>query len=102
MDIKKLPTFIPGFDHVSHGGLPEGRTTLVSGTAGSAKTVFAAQYLYEGITRNNENGVFVTFEESPADIRRNMVGLGWDIEKLEKNDGGALLMRLPNQVKHLS
>ncbi len=86
MDIKKLPTFIPGFDHVSHGGLPEGRTTLVSGTAGSAKTVFAAQYLYEGITRNNENGVFVTFEESPADIRRNMVGLGWDIEKLEKND----------------
>lgn len=84
--IEKLPSFIPGFDHISRGGLPKGRTTLISGTAGSAKTVFAAQFLVEGILKNNENGVFVTFEESPADIKRNMTGFGWDIEKFEKEN----------------
>ncbi len=81
--LKKLETGIPGFDSLSHGGLPEGRTTLVSGTAGSAKTVFACQFLAEGIIQTNKGGVFVTFEESPQDIRRNMKGFGWDIPRWE-------------------
>lgn len=81
--IEKLATGIPGFDYVSNGGLPKGRTTLVSGSAGSAKTVFAAQFLAEGILQSGEPGVFVTFEEAPDDIRRNMLGFGWDIGALE-------------------
>ncbi len=80
--VRKLLTGIAGFDAVSNGGIPEGRTTLVAGTAGSAKTVFAAQFLAEGI-RRGEPGVFVTFEETPADIRRNMVSLGWPITEWE-------------------
>ena len=80
--LEKLPTGIPGFDHISLGGLPRGRTTLVAGTAGSAKTVFAAQFLSAGVARG-EPGVFVTFEESAADIRRNMAGFGWDIPAWE-------------------
>lgn len=81
--IEKLETGIPGFDLISNGGLPKGRTTLVSGTAGSAKTVFAAQFLAEGIRKADEYGVFVTFEESPDDIRRNMASFGWDIQAWE-------------------
>ncbi|MDJ0884385.1 MAG: circadian clock protein KaiC [Desulfobacterales bacterium] len=81
--IAKLPTGIPGFDLITLGGLPKGRTTLVAGTAGSAKTVMAAQFLAEGIRNADENGVFVTFEESPDDIRNNMIGLGWDIRRWE-------------------
>ncbi len=81
--IERLPTGIPGFDLIAHGGLPRGRTTLVAGTAGSAKTVFAAQFLAEGITSGDECGVFVTFEESPGDIRGNVRGFGWDIEQWE-------------------
>ena len=82
--IAKLPTGIPGFDLISLGGLPEGRTTLLTGTAGSAKTVMAAQFLAEGVKQAGENGVFVTFEESPNDIRRNVAGLGWDIRRWER------------------
>ena len=82
--IGKVPTGIPGFDHIAAGGLPRGRTTLVSGTAGSAKTVFAVQFLIEGIRQFDEPGVFVTFEESPEDIRRNMLGFGWDIAQMER------------------
>jgi circadian clock protein KaiC len=81
--IQKVPTGIFGFDHIAEGGLPEGRSTLVVGTAGSAKTVFAMQFLLEGAARG-ENGVFVTFEESPADLRRNVLGFGWDIMRLEE------------------
>ena len=45
LHIQKLKTGIAGFDQVAQGGLPKGRTALVSGTAGSGKTIFAAQFL---------------------------------------------------------
>lgn len=83
VELKKLSTGIAGFDHVAQGGLPLGRTTLISGTAGTAKTVFACQFLAEGILKHGESGVFVTFEESIEDIRANMFGFGWNIEQWE-------------------
>ena len=83
MYIHKLETGIPGFDLISNGGLPKSRTTLVAGTAGSSKTVFASQFLAEGITQAGQNGVFATFEESPEDICKNMAGFGWEMAKWE-------------------
>lgn len=81
--VQKLHTGIPGFDLIAAGGLPMGRTTLISGTAGSAKTVFASQFLAEGIMQADEPGVFVTFEEPPEDIRCNIASFGWDVAKWE-------------------
>lgn len=81
--VQKHPTGIEGFDHVAHGGLPRGRTTLLSGTAGSAKTIIAGQFLIEGIRKFDEPGVFVTFEEPPADIRTNLASFGWDVAAYE-------------------
>ena len=81
--VEKLLTGISGFDRISHGGLPKARTTLLAGTAGSAKTVFALQFLAEGIIQGREGGVFVTFEESPSDLRANVRSFGWDIERWE-------------------
>ncbi len=82
--LEKMPTGIAGFDLITEGGLPVGRSTLVSGTAGSAKTVFACQFLASGILYHQHPGVFVTFEEQPNDIRRNMLSFGWEIESWEK------------------
>lgn len=93
--IEKLETHIPGFDLIADGGLPKGRTSLVSGTAGSAKTVFAAQFLTAGILQAEENGVFVTFEESARDIRRNMKGFGWEIERWESEGKWAFVDASP-------
>ena len=81
--IEKLLTGIPGLDHITIGGLPTGRTTLVSGTSGSAKTILAVQHLVEGI-RRGQTAVFITFEESPEDIRRNMLCFGWNLKKWEQ------------------
>ena len=79
-ELPKLPLGISGFDQISNGGIPEGRSTLVAGTSGSGKTLFALQYLIEGVRQFDQRGVLVTFEETPTDIVANVRGLGWDLE----------------------
>lgn len=78
-NMKKMPTGIEAFDELAVGGVPRARTTLIGGTPGSGKTVFATQFLAHGITGCGENGVFVTFEESPTEIEANMSGFGWQL-----------------------
>jgi circadian clock protein KaiC len=80
--VEKIRTMIEGFDDISHGGLPIGRTTLLSGTSGTGKTLFSLQFLFNGISYFNEPGVFVTFEESPSDIIKNACIFGWDLQRL--------------------
>ena len=84
MDLRKLPTGIAAFDHISAGGLPYGRTTLVAGSSGCGKTLFGAQFLALGIQLYDQPGVFVTFEEQVEDIRTNLRTLHWDIDTWER------------------
>lgn len=81
--IGKLTTGIPGFDNISEGGLPRGRSTLVCGSTGTAKTTFTLQFLAEGVRRFGESGVLVTFEERPEDIRQNVASFGWQLPQWE-------------------
>lgn len=80
-----MATGIPGFEHVAEGGLTQGRATLVTGPAGSAKTTFAAQFLAEGV-RRGEGAVYVTLEEPAADLRRNFATIGLDVAGWERED----------------
>lgn len=82
-DSKRVPTGIAGFDELCGGGLLRNRTYLVSGAAGAGKTIFALQYIYNGITKYNENGIFIATEERPEQIRENVKRFGWDFEALE-------------------
>ena len=80
-----VPTGIPGVDKIlAEKGLPKGHTILVSGGPGSGKTTFAIQFLHAGVTQHNESGVYVTLDEDPDDIRKNMLKYGWDLKKLEE------------------
>ena len=81
--VRKIATGIRGFDHVAMGGLPARRATVVAGQAGSAKTVFAAQFIAEGV-RRGEPGVFVTLEEPAKDLRANLLTLGYDLTSWEE------------------
>lgn len=83
-EIARVPTGINGFDALIEGGLPQGRTILLTGTAGSGKTTFGIQYLYNGITRYGEHGVFVTLQEELSDISQDMGRYGWDLADLNK------------------
>jgi circadian clock protein KaiC len=88
--MEHTPSGIPGFDLISNGGFVRNRSTLVAGSAGSGKTVFAVQFLVAGAREHGENGVMVTFEESPADIAANVADFGWDLQGLI--DDGKVVM----------
>ena len=79
--LHKSSSGIPGFDDVT-GGLPQGRSTLVCGDAGAGKTMFGMQFLVNGATREGEPGVFVAFEETEPDLKKNVASLGWDLDAL--------------------
>jgi circadian clock protein KaiC len=80
--IGKSATGIRGLDEVTHGGLPQGRPTLLCGSAGCGKTLFGMTFLHNGITEYNEPGVFLAFEERPEDLIKNVSSLNYDIGKL--------------------
>jgi circadian clock protein KaiC len=82
--LPKVLTGIPGFDEITFGGLPKGRSTLIYGNAGSGKTLFAMQFLIQGIVQYNEPGVFMSFEETENDLIANFSSLGIDLTKLGK------------------
>lgn len=82
--ITKLLTGIDGFDQITGGGLPRGRTTLLLGGAGSRKTVFALRILVEGAHQDREAGIFVAFEEPARQIVANAATFGWDLPLLTK------------------
>jgi circadian clock protein KaiC len=81
--VPKLETGVVALDQLTLGGLPRGRTTMVSGTTGTGKTLLALEFLARGIQQHDEPGVFITFEERPEDIRRNAASLGLDIAEWE-------------------
>lgn len=80
--LEKCPTGIRGFDEVSSGGLPKGRSTLICGSAGCGKTVLAMEFLLRGAIQFKEPGVFVSFEETPKDLAQNFASLGYDLNDM--------------------
>jgi circadian clock protein KaiC len=80
--LPKAATGIQGLDEITLGGLPRGRPTLISGGAGSGKTLFGLEFLVRGATQYNEPGVFMSFEESIPDLTKNAASLGFDLARL--------------------
>ena len=83
--LEKAPTGITGFDEVSSGGLPRGRCTLVSGAAGSGKTIFGLEFLVQGALKYGETGVLMSFEESSLNLRQDVSSLGFNLQELVDN-----------------
>jgi circadian clock protein KaiC len=80
--LPKSPSGIRGLDEITNGGLPRGRPTLICGPAGCGKTLLAMEFLVRGARKYGENGVFMAFEESGADLIANVASLGFDAKAL--------------------
>ena len=78
----KCSTGIKGFDEITEGGLPKNGTTLVSGNAGSGKTLFGIDFLIKGVTDYNEPGVLISFEETQDELYRDVASLNMDLAAL--------------------
>jgi circadian clock protein KaiC len=96
--VTKRLTGIEGFDEITDGGLPLGRTTLLIGGPGCGKTVFALQSLVNGAHRKREASIFVAFEESTKQIVTNAATFGWDLPALVKKKLFFLDARLDPEV----
>ena len=81
---KRIATGINGLDELVDGGFPEGRVILVIGGPGTGKTIMCSQFLYKGIYENQENGVFVSLDESKDHFYAEMQKFGWDFRKAEE------------------
>src|SRR5271156_2708253 len=83
--LEKAPTGIPGLDQITGGGLPLGRVTLVTGSAGAGKTLLGLNFLVAGARQYGEPGVILTFEESAAKVALNVQSLGFDLDELQRS-----------------
>ena len=80
--LQKCPTGIKGFDEITEGGLPRNRTTLVSGSAGSGKTLLGLDFLINGAIQFKESGVFMSFEETEDELYTDVDSLNLDLQGL--------------------
>lgn len=80
---ERIKTGIEGLDQLIQGGFLKGDIILLAGHTGSGKTIFSTQFIYNGAVHHGENGVYATFEEDEATLKRNMLGFGFDLNKLE-------------------
>ena len=80
--LQKCLTGIKGFDEVTEGGLPKNRTTLISGGAGSGKTLFGIDFLINGAINYKEHGVFMSFEETADELYKDVASLNLDLKSL--------------------
>jgi circadian clock protein KaiC len=94
----KIATGIPSYDKMIEGGFQDQSINLIVGGIGSGKTIFALQFLMEGIKRN-EKVLYITFEEKKEDFYKNMKQLGWDLQKEENNGKFIFLEYSPEKVK---
>ncbi len=89
--LQRIQSGIPGFDQIVGGGLIRDRVYLLAGPAGAGKTIFSSQFLYNGLTKYGENGVYVVLEETPQQLRENIYNsFSWDLRTLE--DSGSLII----------
>jgi len=79
----RCPTGISEFDKLVSGGFPRGRTILVLGECGTGKTIFGAQFVYNGASIHNEPGILVLLEQNPSEFKSDMAAFGMDFKALE-------------------
>ena len=80
--LQKCPTGIEGFDQITEGGLPRNRTTLITGSPGSGKTLWGIAFVVAGATRYNEPGVFISFEETVEELYEDVGSVNLDLKGL--------------------
>ncbi len=90
--IDRCPTGIVGFDKICQGGFVRNSDNLIVGGPGSGKSTFLLQFLWNGVTKFKENGLYCSFEPDIVDTLNDAMSFGWDFSKLS-SEGKIKFMR---------
>ncbi|KAA0548769.1 hypothetical protein FZW96_06835 [Bacillus sp. BGMRC 2118] len=93
-----IKTGIQELDDILFQGIPVGSSILLEGDPGSGKTTLGLQFLIEGIQKYNHSGIYISFEEAPAQIKRNMNNYNWDLDSHEKSGKLRIVGMSPDYV----
>lgn len=80
--IKRVKTYIKGFDENIQGGIPEGHVILIHGSAGTMKSSLCFSVLYNEAILNKKTGLYISLEQTYPSIIKNMVNMGFDMKKV--------------------
>lgn len=94
----RVPTGITNFDKLIEGGFERKSTNLITGGSGRGKSIFATQFLMEGLKRD-ENCLYITFEENKEEFYTNMRRFGWDLAAYEGKEKFVFLEYTPEKVR---
>jgi circadian clock protein KaiC len=75
VSLERISTGVERLDAMLSGGYYRGSSVLISGVPGTAKTSLAAAFAAAAAARG-ERTVFISFDESPEQIRRNIDSIG--------------------------
>ncbi len=97
----KVPTGIPGFDELVEGGFNSSSVNLIAAGPGCGKTLFCLQFLWNGLTNYNENGIFISFEENIEDLRKDAAAMGWNFNEFEGQNRFKFVYFHPYEVRDI-
>ena len=98
---ERVPSGVSELDGFMEGGFELGSVNLIIGSAGSGKSIFATQFIVNGVNKYDENGLYICFEEKKDWFFRHMDKFGWNLKELENKKKFIFLEYNPEQVKKL-
>jgi KaiC/GvpD/RAD55 family RecA-like ATPase len=79
--MRRVKTFVKGFDEVLRGGIPAGTVTLVAGTTGTMKSAFVYSILYHNACAGSR-ALYVALEQQQNSLFAQMKNFGWSLENV--------------------
>ncbi|MDP2749948.1 MAG: ATPase domain-containing protein [Nanoarchaeota archaeon] len=100
-ELERTSTGIPGLDDMIQGGFIKKSINIIAGSPGAGKSIFAIQFIIDGIKNHDENGIYISFEEKKESFYKYMLQFGWDLEAYERQGKFAYIRYSPEQVDQL-
>lgn len=94
-EIIRVPTGVLGMDTMIEGGIPKGFTIVLTGGPGCGKSIFAMEFLYKGVVKYGETGIYVSLQENVEEMKMNFSRFGWDLDKID------IIELIPEKVEFL-
>src|SRR3989338_2695720 len=84
--VERCATGVDGFDAMCNGGFVRNSVNAVLGGPGAGKTTFLLQFLWNGVAKYRENGLYISFEPDVLELFKDAITFGWDFHKLDQQN----------------